>query len=440
MQPINIGICGLGTVGYGSYEVLKRNQEEISRRLGKRLSVSHIAALVLKDGQEVGEVTITDDAMSVAREPTVDIVLELIGGTEFAYDLVLEAISNGKHVVTANKALIATYGNEIFKAARENNVIVGYEAAVAGGIPIIKVLREGLAANKINWLAGIINGTGNYILTEMQSKSRSFADVLKEAQDLGYAEADPTYDVEGIDAAHKLTILSALAFGTPLHLEKAYTEGISQITPEDLKYASELGYRIKHLGISSISEQGIDLRVHPTLIAKQSLLAKVDGVMNAILMHGDAVGSTLYYGAGAGAEPTASAVIADVIDVARRMGHLQEEPEQVPALGFQSDSLRETRILPIEEIICAYYLRILVQDKVGVIADITEILGENEISIDAMIQKDPDKSGQDHNAISVIIMTHEIQESVMNKAISELEALDAVTAKITRIRVAELDE
>jgi homoserine dehydrogenase len=440
LQPINIGICGLGTVGYGSYEVLKRNQEEISRRLGKRLSVSHIAALALKDGQEVGEVIITDDATSVAREPTVDIVLELIGGTEFAYDLVLEAISNGKHVVTANKALIATYGNEIFKAARENNVIVGYEAAVAGGIPIIKVLREGLAANKINWLAGIINGTGNYILTEMQSKSRSFADVLKEAQDLGYAEADPTYDVEGIDAAHKLTILSALAFGTPLHLEKAYTEGISQITPEDLKYASELGYRIKHLGISSISEQGIDLRVHPTLIAKQSLLAKVDGVMNAILMHGDAVGSTLYYGAGAGAEPTASAVIADVIDVARRMGHLQEEPEQVPALGFQSDSLRETRILPIEEIICAYYLRILVQDKVGVIADITEILGENEISIDAMIQKDPDKSGQDHNAISVIIMTHEIQESVMNKAISELEALDAVTAKITRIRVAELDE
>ncbi len=440
MQPINIGICGLGTVGYGSYEVLKRNQEEISRRLGKRLCVSHIAALALKEGQDVDDVTITSDAMSVARDPAVNIVLELIGGTEFAYDLVLEAISNGKHVVTANKALIATYGNEIFKAARENNVIVGYEAAVAGGIPIIKVVREGLAANKINWLAGIINGTGNYILTEMQSKSRPFADVLKEAQDLGYAEADPTYDVEGIDAAHKLTILSALAFGTPLHLEKAYTEGISQITPEDLKYASELGYRIKHLGISSISEKGIDLRVHPTLIAKQALLAKVDGVMNAILMHGDAVGSTLYYGAGAGAEPTASAVVADVIDLVRRMDCLQEEPEQIPALGFQSGSLRGTRILPIEEIICAYYLRILVQDKVGVIADITEILGDNEISIDAMIQKDPDKSGQDHNAISVIIMTHEIQESVMNKAITELEALDAVTAKITRIRVAELDE
>lgn len=440
MQPINIGICGLGTVGYGSFKVLERNQEEISRRLGRAIRVSHIALKTLKDGQDVGEVSITNDAMSVASDPAVDIILELIGGTEFAYELVLKAISNGKHVVTANKALIATYGNEIFKAARENNVTVGYEAAVAGGIPIIKVVREGLTANKINWLAGIINGTGNYILTEMQSKSRPFSDVLKEAQELGYAEADPTYDVEGIDAAHKLTILSALAFGTPLHLEKAYTEGISEITPEDLKYAGELGYRIKHLGISSISEQGIDLRVHPTLIAKQALIAKVDGVMNAVLMHGDAVGSTLYYGAGAGAEPTASAVLADVIDIARRMECMQKGQEQIPASGFQAEAIKETRILPIEEIICAYYLRILVQDKVGVIADITEILGENGISIDAMIQKDPDKSGQDHNAISVIIMTHEIQESVMNKAITELEALDAVTAKITRIRVAELDE
>lgn len=440
MQPINIGICGLGTVGYGSYAVLERNQEEISRRLGKRLCVSHIAWRSLKDGQDVGDVKITKDAMSVARDPEVDILLELIGGTEFAYELVLEAIANGKHVVTANKALIATHGNEIFKAARDNNVIVAYEAAVAGGIPIIKVVREGLAANKINWLAGIINGTGNFILTEMQSRSRPFADVLKEAQALGYAEADPTYDVEGIDAAHKLTILSALAFGTSLHLDKAYTEGISQITPEDLQYADELGYRIKHLGISSLSEQGIDLRVHPTLIAKQALIAKVDGVMNAVVMHGDAVGQTLYYGAGAGAEPTASAVVADVIDVVRRMECMAQEQEQIPALGFQTESLRETRILPIEEIVCAYYLRISVQDKVGVIADITEILGENEISIDAMIQKDPDKSGQDHNAISVIIMTHEIQESIMNKAITELEALHAVNTGITRIRVAELGE
>ncbi|PCJ41465.1 MAG: homoserine dehydrogenase [SAR86 cluster bacterium] len=441
MQPINIGICGLGTVGYGSYGVLKSNQEEISRRLGKLLCVSHIATLSLKDGQDIGDVKITDDAMVVARDPEVNILLELIGGTEFAYQLVLEAIAHGKHVVTANKALIATYGNEIFKAARDNNVIVAYEAAVAGGIPIIKVVREGLAANKIDWLAGIINGTGNYILTEMQSRSRPFVDVLKEAQDLGYAEADPTYDVEGIDAAHKLTILSALAFGTPLQLEKVYTEGISQITPEDLEYADELGYRIKHLGISSLSEQGIDLRVHPTLIAKQELIAKVDGVMNAVLVHGDAVGSTLYYGAGAGAEPTASAVVADVIDIVRRMGCIdnsKEGQEQIPALAFQHEALRDTRILPIEEIVCAYYLRISVQDKVGVIADITEILGDNGISIDAMIQKDPDKSGKDHEAIPVIIMTHEIQEAVMNKAITELEGLDAVTAGIIRIRVAEL--
>jgi homoserine dehydrogenase len=437
LQPINIGICGLGTVGYGSYGVLKDNREEISRRLGRPLRVSHIAVRSIKDGQDVGDAEVTYDAMELARNPEVDILLELIGGTEFAYELVLEAIANGKHVVTANKALIATHGNEIFKAAHANNVIVAYEAAVAGGMPIIKVIREGLAANRIDWLTGIINGTGNYILTEMQSRSRPFADVLTEAQELGYAEADPTYDVEGIDAAHKLTILSALAFGTPLHLEKAYTEGISQITPEDLEYANELGYRIKHLGISSYSEQGIDLRVHPTLIPKKELIAKVDGVMNAVLVHGNAVGPTLYYGAGAGAEPSASAVVADVIDIARR---LENNVEQVPALAFQPEALSDIRILPIEEVICSYYLRISVQDKVGVIADITEILGDNDINIDAMIQKDPEKSGKGHDAIPVIIMTHEIQEAVMNKAIAELEALDAVTAKIMRIRVAEFGE
>jgi homoserine dehydrogenase len=437
LQPINIGICGLGTVGYGSYKVLQENQEEISRRLGRPLRVSHIALRSLKEGQDVADTEITNDAMALASNPEVDIILELIGGTEFAYELVLEAIANGKHVVTANKALIATYGNEIFKAAQANNVIVAYEAAVAGGIPIIKVVREGLAGNRIDWLAGIINGTGNFILTEMQSRSRPFADVLKEAQELGYAEADPTYDVEGIDAAHKLTILSALAFGTPLHLEKAYTEGISQITPEDLEYANELGYRVKHLGISSYSEQGIDLRVHPTLIPKKELIAKVDGVMNAVLINGNAVGPTLYYGAGAGAEPSASAVVADVIDIARR----QSKPEeQVPALAFQAEELSDIRILPIEEIISSYYLRISVKDKVGVIADITEILGDNDINIDAMIQKDPEKTGKGHDAIPVIIMTHEIQEAVMNKAIAELEALDAVTAKIMRIRVAEFGE
>ncbi len=435
MQPINIGICGLGTVGYGSYSVLNENQGEIKRRLGRQLRVSHIALRKLKDGQNVDEdVDMAHDAMALARNPDVNILLELIGGTEFALELVLEAIANGKHVVTANKALIATHGDEIFKAARANNVIVAYEAAVAGGIPIIKVIREGLAANRIDYLAGIINGTGNYILTEMAAKSRPFIDVLKEAQELGYAEADPTYDVEGIDAAHKLTILSAIAFGTSLHLDLAYTEGIIQITPDDLKYADELGYCIKHLGISSRTDKGIDLRVHPTLVAKQSLIAKVDGVMNAVQVHGNAVGSSLYYGAGAGAKATASAVLADVIEVAR---HMQEVSDGIPALGFQHDALLAAEILPIDEIICPFYLRILVRDKVGVIADITEILGDNGISIDAMIQKDPDKQGVDHDAIPVIIMTHEIQESVLNKAIQELEALEALSAKIMRIRVAE---
>ena len=332
MQPINIGICGLGTVGYGSFCVLQANHQEIARRLGRDLRVTHIATLSLSEDQDIGDVKISKDAFAVAEDPEVDILLELIGGTDFARKLVLKAIANGKHVVTANKALIATHGNEIFQAAREKNVVVAFEAAVAGGIPIIKVLREGLAANKIEWLAGIINGTANYILTEMQARSRPFQEVLQEAQELGYAEADPTYDVEGIDAAHQLTRLSAIAFGTPLHLESAYIEGISQITPEDLAYASELGYRIKHLGISNLTEKGIELRVHPTLIAKRQLIAKVDGVMNAVLLHGDAVGSTLYYGAGAGARPTASAVVADVIDVARRM---EEETEKIPALAFQ---------------------------------------------------------------------------------------------------------
>ncbi len=440
MQPINIGICGLGTVGYGSYGVLKSNQREISRRLGRVLCVSHIATSSIKSGLDVHDVNITDDAMSVAREPEVDILLELIGGTEFAHELVLEAIYNGKHVVTANKALIATHGNEIFKAARENNVIVAYEAAVAAGIPIIKVVREGLAANEIDWLAGIINGTCNYILTEMQFKSRSFSDVLKEAQDLGYAEADPTYDIEGIDAAHKLTILSALAFGTSLHFEKAYTEGISQIKPEDLKYADELGYRIKHLGISSLSEQGIDLRVHPTLIPKQELIAKVDGVMNAVLVDGDLVGPTLYYGAGAGAKPASSAVVADVIDIVRRLEGIKPNQEQIPMLAFQPEALRDTKILPIEEIICAYYLRISAQNKVDIIADITKVLANNGISIDAMIQKDSEKFGKSYDVIPVIILTNKIQEAVMNTAIMELEELDVVTERIMRIRVSELGE
>ena len=437
MQAINIGICGLGTVGYGSFTVLRKNAQEISRRLGRTLRVAHIATRDLRPDQDVGDIRLSDDAMLVADDPEVDILLELIGGTEVARELVLRAISNGKHIVTANKALIATHGNEIFAAASANKVIVAFEAAVAGGIPIIKILREGLAANHIEWLTGIINGTGNYILTEMRARSRSFEDVLKEAQARGYAEADPTYDIEGIDAAHKLAILSAIAFGTPLHLEKVYTEGIKHITLEDMAYADELGYCIKHLGISRKTDAGIELRVHPALVSKRRLIAKVDGVMNAVLLHGDAIGSTLYYGAGAGGLPTASAVVADVIDVVRRMGGAQD---QVPALAFQTENLADTAILPIEEIVSEYYLRITVQDKVGVIADITEILGDRGINIDAMIQKDPDMTDGNHEHIPVIIMTHEIQEAILNEAIVALEALDAVVDKVCRIRVADLQD
>jgi homoserine dehydrogenase len=437
LQAVNLGICGLGTVGYGSFRVLKNNAQEISRRLGKSLRVTHIATRQLGAEQDVGDIKISNDAMLLADDAEIDILLELIGGTDVARELVLRAIANGKHIVTANKALIATHGNEIFAAARANKVMVAYEAAVAGGIPIIKILREGLAANQIEWLAGIINGTGNYILTEMHARSRSFADVLKEAQNKGYAEADPTYDIEGIDAAHKLAILSAIAFGTPLHLEKVYTEGIQNITTDDMAYADELGYCVKHLGISRKTEAGIELRVHPSLVLKKRLIAKVDGVMNAILLYGDAVGSTMYYGAGAGDTPTASAVVADVIDVVRRMA---VDQDLVPALAFQPGELVDTPILPITEVVSAYYLRISVQDKVGVIADITEILGGSGINIDAMIQKDPDMIGGDHEHIPVIIMTHEIQEAVLNKAVGEIEALDAVVDKVCRIRVAELQD
>lgn len=437
MQVINVGICGLGTVGYGSFSVLRKNAQEISRRLGRTLRVTHIATRDLRQDQDVGDIRVSDDALLLADDPEIDILLELIGGTEVARELVLRAIANGKHIVTANKALIATHGNEIFEAARANKVMVAYEAAVAGGIPIIKILREGLAANHIEWLAGIINGTGNYILTEMRARSRPFEDVLKEAQARGYAEADPTYDIEGIDAAHKLAILSAIAFGTPLHLEKVYTEGIRYITNEDMAYADELGYCIKHLGISRKTDAGIELRVHPALVSKRRLIAKVDGVMNAVLLHGDAIGSTLYYGAGAGDMPTASAVVADVIDVVRRMGGASD---QVPALAFQAEELADTPILPIDDIVSEYYLRISVQDKVGVIADITEILGDRGINIDAMIQKDPDMTGGDHEHIPVIIMTHEIQESILNAAIAEMEALEAVVDKVCRIRVADLQD
>ncbi len=435
MKPISIGICGLGTVGYGSFSVLARNSAQISRRTGREIVVSHIATRSIKEHQQIGDVKVSADVFAVAEDPDVDIVLELIGGYETARELVLRAIANGKHVVTANKALIAVHGNEIFSAAKKNNVIVGYEAAVAGGIPIIKAIREGLSANDIQWLAGIINGTGNFILTEMREKSSEFAAVLKQAQELGYAEADPTFDVEGIDAAHKLTILASIAFGIPLQFDKAYTEGISNITIEDIRYAEELGYRIKHLGIARKSDKGIELRVHPTLISEENLIANVNGVMNAVMVQGDAVGPTLFYGAGAGAQPTASAVVADVIDVAR----IITNPEiSVPALAFQEDSLSDIPVLPISEIISEYYLRIMARDKAGVLADITEILGDFSINIEAVIQKEP----RDHDAeqvLSVIILTDEIQEAIMDDAIEKIQALEAVGGKVARIRLEKME-
>jgi len=436
LKPISIGICGLGTVGYGSFTVLAKNSAEISRRTGHEIVVSHIATRKIKDGQDIGDVKVSADVFAVAEDPDVDIVLELIGGYETARELVLRAIANGKHVVTANKALIAVHGNEIFSAAKKKNVMVGYEAAVAGGIPIIKAIREGLSANHIQWLAGIINGTGNFILTEMKEKSSEFSAVLKQAQELGYAEADPTFDVEGIDAAHKLTILASIAFGIPLQFEKAYTEGISNITIEDIRYAGELGYRIKHLGIARKSEKGIELRVHPTLISEDNLIANVNGVMNAVMVQGDAVGPTLFYGAGAGAQPTASAVVADVIDMARMITHPENS---IPALAFQEDSLSDIQVLPISEIISEYYLRIMARDKAGVLADITEILGDFSINIEAVIQKEP----RDHDAqqlLSVIILTDEIQESIMDEAIEKIQALEAVGGKVARIRMDKLED
>jgi len=436
LKPISIGICGLGTVGYGSFTVLAKNSAEISRRTGLEIVVSHIATRRIKEGQDVGDVKVSADVFAVAEDPDVDIVLELIGGYDTARELVLRAIANGKHVVTANKALIAVHGNEIFSAAKKKNVVVAYEAAVAGGIPIIKAIREGLSANHIQWLAGIINGTGNFILTEMKEKSSEFSAVLKQAQDLGYAEADPTFDVEGIDAAHKLTILASIAFGIPLQFDKAYTEGISKVTIEDIRYAGELGYRIKHLGIARKSEKGIELRVHPTLISQDNLIANVNGVMNAVMVQGDAVGPTLFYGAGAGAQPTASAVVADVIDVARTLSH----PENtIPALAFQEGSLSDIPVLPISEIISEYYLRIMARDKAGVLADITEILGDFSINIEAVIQKEP-RDHDAHQLLSVIILTDEIQESIMDEAIEKIEALEAVGGKVARIRMDKLED
>lgn len=437
MKPVNVGLLGLGTVGGGTVSVLHRNAEEIARRAGRGIVITHAAAKEYDAAAITGLdrlARISDDAYAVVDDPEVEIVVELIGGYDPALDLIMRAIANDKHVVTANKALIAKHGNEIFKAAQDKGVMVAFEGAVAGGIPIIKALREGLAANEIEWVAGIINGTGNYILTEMRDEGRGFEQSLEDAQALGYAEADPTFDVEGMDAAHKLTILGSIAFGIPLQLDRTYIEGITRIEPQDVAYADELGYRIKHLGITRKTDEGIEQRVHPTLIPERRLIANVDGVMNAVLVMGDAVGPTLYYGAGAGSNPTASAVIADLVDVTRAL--TTDPGNRVPHLAFQPHSLSNARILDIEDVVTAYYLRIQAMDQPGVLADITRILGDSHISIEAIIQKEP-MEGVQH--VPVIILTQRIREKNMNEAIAKIEDLDSVYDAVTRIRLEQLD-
>ena len=435
MKAMNVGLLGIGTVGGGTFAVLKRNAEEITRRAGRPIQVSVVAARNLEHARRVTEgcCRIVDDVFAVVNDPEVDIVVELIGGDTLARELVLKAIENGKHVVTANKALLAKYGNEIFAAAQKKGVMVAFEAAVAGGIPIIKALREGLTANRIEWIAGIINGTTNFILSEMRSKGLPFAEVLKEAQRLGYAEADPTFDIEGIDAAHKLSIMSAIAFGTPMSFDKAYVEGISKLEAADIKYAEQLGYRIKLLGITKRRPEGIELRVHPTLIPTKRLIANVEGAMNAVLVHGDAVGPTLYYGKGAGAEPTASAVIADLVDVTRLC--TADVEQRVPYLAFQPDAIVDIPILPMSEVITSYYLRLCVEDKPGVLADITRILADQQISIEAMNQREPDE-GEDQT--DIVMLTHLAREQNVDVAIKRIEALPVVRGKIVRLRLEEL--
>ncbi|WP_372777903.1 homoserine dehydrogenase [Litorivivens sp.] len=433
MNPVKVGICGLGTVGSGTFNVLARNRDSIRARVGADIVVAQVGARRDNPACDTGDVAVTRDIFEVVRNPEIDIVVELIGGTTVARELILEAIANGKHVVTANKALIAEYGNEIFAAAHDKGVSVAFEAAVAGGIPIIKALREGLAANQVEWLAGIINGTGNFILTEMREKGRDFGDVLAEAQALGYAEADPTFDVEGIDAAHKLVILASIAFGIPLQFDKVYTEGITRISTEDVNYAEELGYRIKHLGIARCDDEGIELRVHPTLIPEKRLIANVNGVMNAILVKADAVGPTLYYGPGAGSEPTASSVVADVVDVARTL--TAEPKHRVPYLAFHPDTLSDHPVKPIEEIQTAYYLRMSALDKPGVLSQIAQILSNAGISIEALIQKQP---AEDADHVPVILLTNVTREKALMAAVEQIQALDSIAEEVVRIRVESL--
>lgn len=435
MQPIQVGLLGIGTVGSGTFKVLQRNQEEIQRRAGRAIRITMVADLDTARARAiVGDTAeVVNDARAVIANPAIDVVVELIGGYGIARTLVLEAIAAGKHVVTANKALLAVHGSEIFAAARAKGVVVAFEAAVAGGIPIIKALREGLTANRIEWIAGIINGTTNFILSEMRAKGLDFDTVLKEAQRLGYAEADPTFDIEGVDAAHKATIMSAIAFGVPVQFDKAHVEGITRLQAADIRYAEQLGYRIKLLGITKRREHGIELRVHPTLIPATRLIANVEGAMNAVVVQGDAVGSTLYYGKGAGSEPTASAVIADLVDIARLA--TADPDHRVPSLAFQPGAMQDTPILPMEEVVTAFYLRLRVVDEAGVLARITGILAEHEISIDALLQREP---GEGENQTDVIILTHDTLEGEMNKAIAQMQSLPTVLAPIVKIRKEEL--
>jgi len=435
MKPIKVGLLGIGTVGSGTFNVLQRNREEIMRRAGRAIEITMVADLNTERARELtrGECEVVNDANLVINNPDIDIVIELIGGYGIAKDLVLKAIANGKHVVTANKALLALHGDEIFQAAQEKGVMVAFEAAVAGGIPIIKALREGLTANRIEWLAGIINGTTNFILTEMRDKGLDFDVVLKEAQRLGYAEADPTFDIEGIDAAHKLTLMASIAFGIPVQFAKAYVEGITQLQGIDIQYAEQLGYRIKLLGIAKRMPNGIELRVHPTLIPAKRLIANVEGAMNAVLVNSDAVGASLYYGKGAGAEPTASAVIADLVDITRLAA---ADPEhRVPHLAFQPDAMMNTPILPMSEVTTSYYLRMQVIDQPGVLADITRILADLKISIDAFLQKEPQEG---EVKVDIIVLTHRTQEKNIDAAIAKIEDLKTVMGPVTRIRLEEL--
>ena len=440
MKPIQVGLLGMGTVGSGTFNVLQRNQEEIKRRAGRGIEISMVADLDIAKAQALcaPHVKVVSDARQVIADPEIDIVVELIGGYGIAKALVLEAIAAGKHVVTANKALLAVHGTEIFEAARAKGVMVAFEAAVAGGIPIIKALREGLTANRIQWVAGIINGTTNFILSEMREKGLDFDVVLKEAQRLGYAETDPTFDIEGVDAAHKVTLMSALAFGIPVQFDQAYIEGITKLGAADIKYAEQLGYRIKLLGITKRTEAGIELRVHPSLVPTQRLIANVEGAMNAVMVQGDAVGTTLYYGKGAGSEPTASAVIADLVDITRL--HTADPLNRVPHLAFQPNAMSNLKILPMSDVITSYYLRLRVADEAGVLAKLTSLLADANISIDAVLQREADQVSQaGENQTDVIILTHDTVEGKMHKVLAQMQALPTVMAPITKIRKEELN-